>query len=107
MTATRQRRQPPLDVVALLVEIVRTTTPLHGAACQGKHQLFDLDVRAADLGYPNEGTRWDEVRRTCTGCPVRGQCWAWASNQKQGRVSGPTAATQVNPINMRRNRIGG
>lgn len=90
------------DAVGLMVAIITGSTPLPGAACQGRHQLFDTDVRGADLGYGSEAERWSAVQATCQSCPVRGQCWAWASKAYGGQVVGPTAASQVNPFNMRR-----
>ncbi len=79
--------------VDLLAAILFGSADLHGAACTGLGRLFDPDVTAAAVGFATDKARHDAIAQTCRGCPVRGQCWAWATRLHPDRVSGPTAGT--------------
>ena len=108
-SASRRRGAQTIDQrrhdgpVALVAEILKGTAPLHGAACTADPALFDLDVHAETLGYPDEAARWAAVQRVCISCPARGRCWAWSSELTAARqASGPVATTRVNPFPISR-----
>ena len=101
----RANRRPDAGALGLLVEILRDSENLRGAKCVDYRDEFDPDVPAADLGYADEAERWDMCNTVCRACPVRGECWAWASGLTVHRAPlGPTAATQINPFRMGRPR---
>lgn len=102
--ATPRHRAATLDrhdgPVALAAEILGGSADLRGAACADYARLFDVDVPAADLGHADERERWSAVQRVCRSCPVRGQCWSWATRLPGNRKpSGPTAASVNSPFN--------
>ncbi len=105
-TRPRQRRYDLLrhdGPVALAAAILEGSANLAGAACTATPRLFDPDVKAADLGHPDEGTRWAAVTRVCRSCPARGRCWQWSQDMAAARrPAGPTAASVANPFRMRR-----
>lgn len=86
------------DALGLMVAILRGSADLRGAACVGHARLFDIDVRASEVGHADETHRWAAVAAICQTCPVRGRCWEWASVQPSTRFSGPAAATSGNPF---------
>lgn len=91
-------------VVGLLDAILRDAPDLRGARCTTFPREFDPDVLAEDLGYEDEGERWQMVQTICRACPVRGGCWAWASSLAGNRVDGPLATATTNPFRLRRAR---
>lgn len=96
-------KQGPVDLVAA---ILTGSADLRGAACAGMGRLFDPDVAHAELGYPDQIARESAVEATCVGCPVRAQCWAWASRLPSLRVTGPTAASSSVGLVMRARKPG-
>jgi hypothetical protein len=61
-------------VVALLAEILTDRPQLTGAACIGKHAMFDPIV-GNSLQYRNrERVRLAKAARVCAGCPVIQRC---------------------------------
>lgn len=99
---TRRGRRADEGALGLLVEILRDSENLHGAKCVEYRDEFDPDKLATEIGYASESERWDMCQVVCRACPARGACWAWASRQHESRVSGPTAASQINPFNLRK-----
>lgn len=98
---SRGYAQPKGGVVELLARILTGSENLRGAACAGRGPLFDPDVPAEALGYAGRDEREEAIAATCISCPVRGQCWAWASELSMSYVVGPTAATASVPLVMR------
>ncbi len=62
-------------MMALLTAILADQPRLVGAACCGRHELFD-PIRRNEPGFQrHEQTRRTEAARICAGCPgVRAQC---------------------------------
>lgn len=96
-------KQGPVDLVAALLT---GSADLRGAACAGMGRLFDPDVAHAELGYPDQIARERAISATCVGCPVRAECWAWASRLPSLRVTGPTAASSSVGLVMRARKPG-
>lgn len=96
VTADRRRHD---GVVALLAEVLDGTTNLRGAACAEHPKLFDLDVPHAEVGHTSPRERWSAVKATCQRCPVRGECWQWATGLRNStrRPAGPLATTDASP----------
>ncbi len=88
--------------LALVAAILAGSADLAGAACVDSPCLYDPDVRAESLGYPDEDARWSAVTDTCVGCPARGRCWAWMDRTSvYAAPTGPTAASVINPFRFR------
>jgi hypothetical protein len=98
---SRRYAQPRGGAVELLERILTGSADLAGANCRGLGPLFDPDVPAESLGYAGRDEREEAIAATCVSCPVRGQCWAWASELSMSYVVGPTAATASVPLVMR------
>lgn len=77
-------------VIGLIAEIVRSTTDLAGAACQGRSDLFDAEHQTP--------TVYEAATELCRTCPVRAKCWEWSSRAK---VSGIVASTTNRPHTYR------
>ncbi|MCX6470370.1 MAG: hypothetical protein NTW76_13780 [Corynebacteriales bacterium] len=89
--------------MALAVRILTGSADLSGASCIGRAELFDPDLLAESLGYPDEAARWAAIQATCVGCPARGRCWAWVTELTDYRKPlGPTAASVLTPFSDRR-----
>ncbi|WP_425476122.1 WhiB family transcriptional regulator [Gordonia oleivorans] len=80
-----------LDVVDLISHILQGSADLRGASCVARPRLFDPDISYSDAGFRSQAEREQAVKALCVGCPVRGECWEWATSG--ARVVGPTAAT--------------
>lgn len=65
----------------LLGAILRDTPPLPGAACRGRHRLFDADDEQTEAAAA--------ARELCHNCPALAACRAWAATGP--RVSGVLA----------------
>lgn len=102
----RAHRRPDAGVVGLLVEILGGSADLRGAACTAEPRLYDPDVSAQALGYESDEEREAAIAATCISCPVRGACWAWASEQSANRIAGPTAASYSVGLVMRSRKPG-
>ncbi|MGH3857962.1 MAG: WhiB family transcriptional regulator [Pseudonocardiaceae bacterium] len=78
-----QRTLCPVDregTVRLLAAILTDQPRLPGAACRGRHALFD-PIRGNEPGFQRrEQVRRTEAARICAGCPVRTQCRTVATN---------------------------
>ncbi|MGH3548413.1 MAG: WhiB family transcriptional regulator [Pseudonocardiaceae bacterium] len=60
--------------VRLLSAILADSPRLPGAACRGRHALFD-PIRGNEPGFQRqEQRRRTDAARLCAGCPVRAQC---------------------------------
>lgn len=87
--------------VALIAAILTGSENLHGARCTEFPREFDPDVLAEDLGYEDEGERWQMVQTICRACPARGACWEWSRSLAWNRITGPTATAAANPFRLR------
>jgi hypothetical protein len=76
-----QRKPQASGVVGLLVEILRGSVKLPGAACVSDPQMFDGDDANATEG----------ALARCGTCPCLQECREWASSFAVGRLSGVVA----------------
>ncbi len=61
-------------MIKLLAVILADQPKLDGAACRGRHALFD-PIRCIDpQHYRREQIRRTEAARICSGCPVIHRC---------------------------------
>ena len=89
MTPRRHPLPPPTPEINLLIEILRGTPRLPGAACRDDPDLFDATVaegqgsRQSGLGAARE-----RARAVCAGCPALDACrdWVRATPQKRRPV---------------------
>ncbi|PZS23005.1 MAG: hypothetical protein DLM60_03360 [Pseudonocardiales bacterium] len=64
----------PDGTVRLLSAILADQPRLSGAACIGRHEMFD-PIRNGDPRYQREEQlRRTEAARLCAGCPARQRC---------------------------------
>lgn len=61
----------------LLAAILGRTAGLEGAACRGKHELFDPPDHDADELPDTTRTRHIAATHICETCPVLDRCRAW------------------------------
>ena len=83
---TRHRREA--GPVPLMIAILKGSADLAGAKCVADPAAHDPDRRPDETR--TEQQRWAAAVENCRTCPVRGRCWAWAT---QSRVTGVTAAS--------------
>jgi WhiB family transcriptional regulator, redox-sensing transcriptional regulator len=79
--------------VSLLAEILRNTPKLTGAACQGRHVLFDPPERGQQLDDSDVQYRFESALRICSDCCCLRECSDWvdwlpASKRPAGVVAG-------------------
>ena len=67
------------DAVTLIAEILAGTTPLPGAACTTRPEIFDLD------GDPKQAAA------LCAQCTAADRCTQWAAALPPGHVTGVIA----------------
>ncbi|MGH3522204.1 MAG: hypothetical protein ACRDU4_05100 [Mycobacterium sp.] len=64
----------PDGTVRLLSAILTDSPRLPGAACRGRHAMFD-PIRGNEPGFQRrEQVRRTEAARVCAGCPVIHRC---------------------------------
>ncbi len=74
VTAGNTATVDPDGTVRLLIAILTGQPQLPGAACRGRHELFD-PIRCIDpQHYRQEQIRRTEAARICAGCPMIHRC---------------------------------
>ncbi|MDV7135376.1 WhiB family transcriptional regulator [Williamsia muralis] len=90
---TRGRNVVPehrAGVIGLLAEILRGSVDLHGAACVGHAELFEIENQRPEV--------FEAATSLCRRCPVRAACWRWSIEAK---VDGVTASSRQRPHSYR------
>lgn len=102
--ARPQRRAA--GTVSLLAEILEGSADLRGARCVEYPNEFDKTLTAEEIGYADEGERWEMCNVVCRACPARGACWEWAQTLPDHWRAGmgPIADSTINPFSMKRTK---
>lgn len=75
MNGGRLSRMDPEGTIQLLTEIVRGVPSLPGAACRGRHELYDeLPAGRGPERAAAEQERVAAAVMVCCGCPARSAC---------------------------------
>ena len=80
-------------IAGLLDELAHAIPDLHGAACAGRPELFDVD---------RDDPRVEEAKALCSGCPVLRDCRRWLAGLPwYRRPCGVVAGRYVPPPRLR------
>ena len=74
------RHRQTADAVTLVAAILAGTTPLPGAACTKRPEIFDHDT-----GDPKQAAT------LCNRCPAKNRCAEWAATLPPGHATGVIA----------------
>jgi hypothetical protein len=87
-------------MIGELLAVIATMPDLNGAACRGRHELYDK----AALGDP---LAQEQAQQVCELCPVLLPCSRWLRSTPRDLRPGGVTAGQINRDYRRRQRGAG